>query len=97
MTSFFALTEEILSQSSATWFSPQGGHLLYATFNATNVGEVSFKIYEGEGYNQGEPSVYGTDKSLRYPKVCKIQVNALENLTSFLLCYRREPEIPPSN
>ena len=71
MTSFFALTEEILSQSSATWFSPQGGHLLYATFNATNVGEVSFKIYEGEGYNQGEPSVYGTEKSLRYPKVCK--------------------------
>lgn len=62
-------SEEILSQSCATWFSTQGGHLLYATFNATNVGEVSFKIYEGEGYNQEEPPLYGTDKSLRYPKV----------------------------
>ena len=65
----FYFAEEILSQSSATWFSTQGGHLLYASFNATSVGEVSFKIYEGEGYSKGEPPLYGTVKSLRYPKV----------------------------
>jgi hypothetical protein len=76
--SIFMITEEILEQSRATWFSKKGGNLLYATFNATSVGEVSFKLYGDESNDLGtnfeensksEPNLYGKTKSLRYPKV----------------------------
>jgi len=69
--------EEILEQSRATWFSKDGGNLLYATFNATSVGEVSFKLYGDESNDLGtnfeensksEPNLYGKTKTLRYPK-----------------------------
>ena len=72
------ITEEILEQSRATWFSKKGGNLLYATFNATSVGEVSFKLYGDESNDLGtnfeensksEPNLYGKTKTLRYPKV----------------------------
>ena len=76
--SIFMITEEILEQSRATWFSKKGGNLLYATFNATSVGEVSFKLYGDESNDLGtnfeensksEPNLYGKTKTLRYPKV----------------------------
>ena len=72
------ITEEILEQSRATWFSKKGGNLIYATFNATSVGEVSFKLYGDESNDLGtnfeensksEPNLYGKTKTLRYPKV----------------------------
>ena len=67
-----------MEQSRATWFSKKGGNLLYATFNATSVGEVTFKLYGDETNDLGtnfeensksEPNLYGKIKSLRYPKV----------------------------
>ena len=76
--SIFMITEEILEQSRATWFSKKGSNLLYATFNATSVGEVSFKLYGDESNDLGtnfeensksEPNLYGKTKTLRYPKV----------------------------
>ena len=62
-------SEEILGSSWATWFSKDGGRLLYATFNATKVGEVTFKIYGDSDVQQEDPPLYGKMKSLRYPKV----------------------------
>ena len=38
---FFLFLEEILEQSRAFWFSKNGEKLLYATFDATNVHEVT--------------------------------------------------------
>ena len=62
-------SEEILGSSRATWFSKDGSRLLYATFNTTKVGEVTFKIYGDRDVQQEDPPLYGTMKSLRYPKV----------------------------
>ena len=38
---YFFFLEEILEQSRAFWFSKTGEKLLYATFDATNVHEVT--------------------------------------------------------
>ena len=38
---FFLFLEEILEQSRAFWFSKNGEKLLYATFDASNVHEVT--------------------------------------------------------
>ena len=63
--------EEILSQSSATWFSTDGSYLMYASFNTSQVGQVSFKIYGGDDPNNvfEDTPLYGDTMSLRYPKV----------------------------
>ena len=62
-----------MGSSSATWFSKAGGRLIYATYNTSNVGEVTFKMYsESDVYQQEEPLVYGEIKSLRYPKVSTV-------------------------
>jgi hypothetical protein len=59
--------EEILSQSTSTWFSKDGSHLLYATFNTTRVGQISMHLYGEPDIN--DPPLYGSTMSLRYPKV----------------------------
>ncbi len=64
----FLFVEEILSSSTATWFSKQGGKLAYATFNTTLVGEVTFKLYGDDDVFQDTVPLYGSTKSLRYPK-----------------------------
>ena len=46
----FYIIEEILEQSRAFWFSKNGNKLLFATFNATNVHEVTLE----KAYNQNE-------------------------------------------
>ena len=63
--------EEILSQSRATWFSTDGSYLMYASFNTSQVGQVSFKIYGGDDPNNvfEDTPLYGDTMSLRYPKV----------------------------
>ena len=63
--------EEILSQSAATWFSTDGSYLMYASFNTSQVGQVSFKIYGGDDPNNvfEDTPLYGDTMSLRYPKV----------------------------
>ena len=70
-----------MEQSRATWFSKKGSNLLYATFNASSVGEVTFKFYGDEEtndfgtnkpfeeYSSSDTNLYGRTKSLRYPKV----------------------------
>ena len=64
----FLFAEEILSQSRATWFSKDGTNLIYASFNTSSVGQVSFKLYGGDDLLT-DPPLYGDTMSLRYPKV----------------------------
>ena len=55
--------EEVLSDSHAVWWSGDGGKLLYASFNDTQVKDYSFPIY---GPFQ---DVYTTFDNIPYPKV----------------------------
>ena len=91
------ITEEILEQSRATWFSKKGGNLIYATFNATSVGEVSFKLYGDESNDLGtnfeensksEPNLYGKTKTLRYPKVRSIMKYSMTMIKKMVFCYQ---------
>ena len=44
---------------------------MYASFNTSQVGQVSFKIYGGDDPNNvfEDTPLYGDTMSLRYPKV----------------------------
>lgn len=56
---------EILKTSHALWFSPDGSHLMYLTFNDTLVDEYKYTWYDG-----GSPIIkYPRIKTVRYPKV----------------------------
>ncbi|KAI7815343.1 DPP10, partial [Rhyzopertha dominica] len=55
---------EILKTSHALWFSPDGSHLMYLTFNDTLVDEYKYTWYDG-----GSPIIkYPRIKTVRYPK-----------------------------
>lgn len=62
----FCFVEEIISDTNAVWFSPDGKKLAYASFNDTDVNVMSIPYY-------GEPgnldSQYPRAMNLRYPKV----------------------------
>ncbi len=79
------ISEEILSSNSAVWFAPSssssaGGHakLVYATFDDSNVGEVTYSEYGGGGSSFGssnyagveptQPPLYPVVRTIRYPK-----------------------------
>lgn len=59
-------TEEILSSSSALWWSPDGTKLSFATFNDSNVDVLQYPYY---GSYSKINNVYPELKNLRYPKV----------------------------
>ncbi|KAG7207518.1 hypothetical protein KM043_009149 [Ampulex compressa] len=57
--------EEVLGKGSALWFSPDGQHLAFASFNDTGVKDAAFFYY-------GEPGSlkyqYPTEVKIKYPK-----------------------------
>ncbi len=66
--------EEILGGESAVWFSPDGGKLLYASFDDSQVGEISLNEYAmGVDFlalnRDVEAPKYPNTNTLRYPKV----------------------------
>ncbi|XP_059088901.1 dipeptidyl peptidase 4-like isoform X2 [Tigriopus californicus] len=56
--------EEIFSSNKAIWFSPDGGKLVYASFNDSMVRNFNFIEYGG----MSPTSLYPTSNSVRYPK-----------------------------
>lgn len=62
----FFIAEEVFSDTSAMWFSPNGDKLAYASFNDFHVNIMTIAYY-------GEPgaiaSQYPEALYLRYPKV----------------------------
>lgn len=67
----FSITEEIFDSQKAFWVSNDGTLLLYATFNDTNVGQMTFPWFSsntvipaGGLTSRGS---FPTQKSQRYP------------------------------
>nr|AGX25161.1 dipeptidyl peptidase [Leptinotarsa decemlineata] len=58
--------EEVLSATSASWFSPEATYLAYAVFDDTNVKNFSYAIYGEPGSKENQ---YPTEAQLKYPKV----------------------------
>ncbi|XP_020277836.1 venom dipeptidyl peptidase 4 isoform X2 [Pseudomyrmex gracilis] len=58
--------EEVLSSATAMWYSPDGRHLAFATFNDTVVKDITY-------FHYGEPGSlndqYPTSVKIKYPKV----------------------------
>lgn len=67
----FAIAEEIFQAQKAVWGSPDGTLLLYATFNDTNVGTITYPWFSANtmipagGLNSR--GSFPSSKSLRYP------------------------------
>ena len=57
-------TEEMLATDSALWWAPNGTHILYASFNDSQVRDYQFPKYGPE------ENVYTEIESIAYPKVC---------------------------
>ncbi|OAD60840.1 Venom dipeptidyl peptidase 4 [Eufriesea mexicana] len=57
--------EEVLASASALWFSPDGRHLAFATFNDTSVKEMVIPMY-GEPGNMKDQ--YPKEMKIKYPK-----------------------------
>ena len=60
-------TEEMFSTFREIWFSPQGGHLAFASFNDTQVRDIQFLLYGEPG--QFPRFQYPVVESIPYPKV----------------------------
>lgn len=65
------IAEEIFSSPEAIWGSPDGSHIMYATFNDTNVGVMTFPwfatgaLIAATGISSG--SSFPETRTLRYP------------------------------
>ncbi|KAK9306463.1 hypothetical protein QLX08_002845 [Tetragonisca angustula] len=57
--------EEVLASASAAWFSPDGRHLAFATFNDTNVREIGMLHYGIPGNMKYQ---YPEELKIKYPK-----------------------------
>lgn len=63
--------EEIFERPEAIWSSPDGTHFMYASFNDTNVGMMTYPwlasgaIITGSGMSSG--SSFPETKNVRYP------------------------------
>ncbi|XP_076054029.1 A-type potassium channel modulatory protein DPP6-like isoform X2 [Oratosquilla oratoria] len=57
--------EEIINSNSATWFSPNGRRIAFATFNDTLVDDMNFTLYNTHGVFDPQ---YPVTASLKYPK-----------------------------
>lgn len=65
----YLFAEEVLEDSKALWFSPNGTKLVYATMNDTNVRNVTFWKYGDPG---NLDSQYVQEIVFKYPKVSGI-------------------------
>ena len=61
---YYPIPEEILHSNVAHWWSTEGSHILYATFDDTEVPSYRFP-----NYGPGE-AIYGYTDEIAYPKVC---------------------------
>ncbi|KAJ8683546.1 hypothetical protein QAD02_019338, partial [Eretmocerus hayati] len=57
--------EEVLATDAAAWFSPSGEHLVFATFNDSEVREAILMRYGQPGDLENQ---YATEERIRYPK-----------------------------
>ncbi|KAG7301116.1 hypothetical protein JYU34_015522, partial [Plutella xylostella] len=62
----FLYETEVLRLDRALWFSPDGQHLLYVSYNDTDVQEHKYPWY---GLDSPEPPAYPSIRTLRYPKM----------------------------
>lgn len=60
------LAEEVLASATALWFSPNGKHLAFATFDDTNVQDVVMTKYGVPGSMKYQ---YPEETKIKYPKV----------------------------
>lgn len=65
------ISEEIFQSDEAVWGSPDGTHIMYASFNDTNVGEMEYPwfssttILTASGLDNG--GTFPASKTVRYP------------------------------
>lgn len=57
--------EEVLASATAVWFSPNGQHLAFATFNDTVVKDMAYFHYGTPGSLEDQ---YPTEVKIKYPK-----------------------------
>lgn len=65
----YSFPEEVLASASALWFSPDGRHLAFATFNDTNVKDISIPVYGEPGSMKDQ---YPSEMKIKYPKVINL-------------------------
>lgn len=78
--------EEVLHEASAVWFSPDGSRLVYATFDDTNVKDISYFHYGEPGSLEDQ---YPTEIKLKYPKP-----GTPNPVVSLTLVYLNDPMLP---
>ncbi|KAK9731510.1 Dipeptidyl peptidase IV (DPP IV) N-terminal region [Popillia japonica] len=94
--------EDVLSSPKAMWSSPDGTHLIYATFNDSNVGTVTypwFPMATGLGDSVGAQRVsnFPSSRTVRYPRPgtpnpqVQLWILDISNLTDL----HRHEVIPP--
>lgn len=71
LTNFIDLTEEIFSTPEAIWSSQDGSHIMYASFNDTNVGMMTYPWFASGAViaagSVGSGSSFPETRSVRYP------------------------------
>lgn len=86
----FLLIEEIFDRPEAIWASADGTHFMYATFNDTNVGMMTYPwlasgaVITGTGMSAG--SSFPETKNVRYPTPGTVNPTVqlwIVNLTNF--------------
>lgn len=60
------ITEEVFGSATALWYSPDGQHLAFATFNETVVKDM---VYFHYGIPGSLDDQYPTEVKIKYPKV----------------------------
>lgn len=60
------IAEEVFRSAVAMWYSPDGQHLAFATFNDTVVKDMAYFYYGVPGAFENQ---YPTQVKLKYPKV----------------------------
>lgn len=60
------IAEEVFRSAVAMWYSPDGRHLAFATFNDTVVKDMAYFYYGVPGSFEDQ---YPTQVKLKYPKV----------------------------
>ncbi|XP_076647427.1 venom dipeptidyl peptidase 4 [Halictus rubicundus] len=80
--------EEVLSSAVALWFSPDGRHLAFATYNDTKVKDMAILYYGKPGAMKDQ---YPTEVKIKYPKagspnpIVTLNVVDLDNPSSKLV------------
>lgn len=103
MSRFFS-AEEIFNEPEAIWSSPDGSHLMYASFNDTNVGMMTYPwlasgaIIAANGMISG--SSFPETRNVRYPTPGTVNpevsmwIADISNTTADILKWQLKP--PPA-